>query len=845
MEANVRKTTLSAIGVLTALLASTAFGSPPQNPGEERHSHDPIIVRPLTHPRGLSKVSLASVRPFYKSKSEWQHIIDSTWGPGLPLSTKLAIFDDYATVLAKKFDGFLSLGLNWDSLRTHYRSKIDSSTSRGRFAAIMARFAMSLRDGHTSALDTIVAYSPLAPGVPLLVLSPFATAEHFGAVLTTLPDSSALVLRTVTNHPLGLEPGDVILGYEGVPWKRLVKELLDADLPVNSAGVGARSAETHALLRNVGNNWHLFETIDILKYSTKETVHLSVYPLLSLPSGPIMGNEQLDIAGIASAYYFVTFNSQALTAIGQPVNYGKLPTADIGYIRLLGEWPTSTTDSKFAEAVNALWDTKGLIIDLRWNSGGWALFDQAFARMFSQRMFTINDAYRVNQGTFDLAPVAHSEWFLIPGASGSVYDRPIAVLLGPTCVSMGDVTAQRLRYHPMVRFFGKPPIASLGDNEFLDRYQFWKLHYSISDMYHLSQSGLYLNRSEFPLDEPVWFNADDVATGKDPVIERAMAWMAGLTYAHDVALNRTYARPGMDSVRVTATLANPLHHAVALTATITDSGGAARDSVQLYNDGQAGDSVWGCRIRVPADEGLFGVSVRTEDITQGTFRQLPNAVRFATAGPLTVDSLVVTLSDDGSYIVKPYIKNNGASFTVSGVSVSVICTDSSAEYITPRTLALPLPLPPGGIAAPTGACYVYPSATFPGYFNLRFDVASDGYVCWSNPTRLVVTGVKEEGALPVAFALQQNYPNPFNPSTTIKFELPKASHVTLAVYDILGREVSVLVNERRDAGFHEVKFSAKGGSASGGDAAGLASGVYFYRLTAGSFVQTRKLLLIR
>jgi hypothetical protein len=282
--------------LLAALICLISQGSSQDESAVHRPPQPPFVLHPVTHPRGLSKASLSSPRSFYKSKADWGHIVDSTWGPGLPLSQKLALFDDYATNLSSYFDGFLSLGLNWDSLRTHYRSKIDSSTSRGRFAGIMARFAMSLRDGHTYALDTVVTYTPLSPGVPVLVLTPIATVEHFGAVLTTLPDSSALVVRTVPNHPLGLEPGDIVLGYEGVPWKRLVKELLDAELPVYSAGADARSAETHALLRNVGNNWHLFETIDILKYTTKETPHLSVYPLLNLPSAPMMGNEQLDIA---------------------------------------------------------------------------------------------------------------------------------------------------------------------------------------------------------------------------------------------------------------------------------------------------------------------------------------------------------------------------------------------------------------------------------------------------------------------------------------------------------------------------------------------------------------------
>jgi hypothetical protein len=100
---------------------------------------------------------------------------------------------------------------------------------------------------------------------------------------------------------------------------------------------------------------------------------------------------------------------------------------------------------------------------------------------------------------------------------------------------------------------------------------------------------------------------------------------------------------------------------------------------------------------------------------------------------------------------------------------------------------------------------------------------------------IVLTNVPLTSSNSTKFSLNQNYPNPFNPSTTIKFELPRSSDVKLSVFDMLGREISVLVNERREAGVHEVKF----------DASGLSSGVYFYRLTAGTFVQARKLLLLR
>ncbi len=99
------------------------------------------------------------------------------------------------------------------------------------------------------------------------------------------------------------------------------------------------------------------------------------------------------------------------------------------------------------------------------------------------------------------------------------------------------------------------------------------------------------------------------------------------------------------------------------------------------------------------------------------------------------------------------------------------------------------------------------------------------------------TGVAEQpqSAKPAVFALDQNYPNPFNPTTTIKYELPKTSMVKLSVFDLLGREVATLVNERKDAGAYQVRF----------DGSALPSGIYFYRIVAGDFVQTRRLALVK
>ena len=105
--------------------------------------------------------------------------------------------------------------------------------------------------------------------------------------------------------------------------------------------------------------------------------------------------------------------------------------------------------------------------------------------------------------------------------------------------------------------------------------------------------------------------------------------------------------------------------------------------------------------------------------------------------------------------------------------------------------------------------------------------------------------VNIEVRVPGEFALEQNYPNPFNPSTHIGFRIPNFEFVTLIVYDALGNEVVNLINKELPAGEYKVEFSAIGGSASGGNAYHLPSGIYFYRLKAGSYVETKKMILMK
>ena len=374
------------------------------NPGNEErklmlNSHDPNLK---SFPE----------KSFYKQKEDWQYIIDTTWGPGLPLAQKQQIFNLLTSSMSNTFDGFLSLGmtqLSWDSLKNFYYSKINASTSRGIFAGIMHYMCSQMRDGHTYADDIGVLTTPLNPGIPLLVSHGIVNAKHLGAATTVLPDSSVLILRVVDNHPLNLEPGDIILGYEGVLWKDLIVELMEAGLPNYDWWGGYERAFADQLLIGAGMNWHLFDTMDVLKYSTGDTVHLSVSPLVNLNAPSMLNNEQMVIPNIPFPDFF---NDEV-------VSYGILPNSNIGYIYVMSEGRPSyaSADQQFNSAVIALQNTDALIIDIRFNEGGSAFWYPAFSILSNQTYYTLEYVERCNPSTFNLCSVNLKEYFKITGSA--------------------------------------------------------------------------------------------------------------------------------------------------------------------------------------------------------------------------------------------------------------------------------------------------------------------------------------------------------------------------------------------------------------------------------------------
>jgi hypothetical protein len=128
-------------------------------------------------------------------------------------------------------------------------------------------------------------------------------------------------------------------------------------------------------------------------------------------------------------------------------------------------------------------------------------------------------------------------------------------------------------------------------------------------------------------------------------------------------------------------------------------------------------------------------------------------------------------------------------------------------------------------------------------FKVRFQLESDGSAredgWYVDDIGIFIytipVSVQDDAETVTQFELEQNYPNPFNPNTTISYSLPLKSQVELAIYNALGESVMQLVNEEKPAGSYSVEF----------DAANLPSGIYFYRLRAGNFVETKKMVLMK
>ena len=262
-----------------------------------------------------------------------------------------------------------------------------------------------------------------------------------------------------------------------------------------------------------------------------------------------------------------------------------------------------------------------------------------------------------------------------------------------------------------------------------------------------------------------------------------------------------------------------------------------------HNDDIDGDGIWGGFILPVSEEHIYKATVATSDLTNSTSRKLPNVRTFTSVGPVVVVS-ADTVSYPGDELdLKLTLKNRSSTTPVSEIKARISCLDTFSAKVTRDIDAFFGNIGPGDSKTMVWASYgiKLKEETPPGTMvPFKVTITSDGYPFWIDTFTIEVVEIPDDidvelSELPTEFALEQNYPNPFNPSTTFKYEIPKESYITLKVYDILGREVATLVNGQQKAGYYEIDWNASNNS----------SGVYFYKIQAGGFVDTKKMIWVK
>lgn len=798
-------------------------------------------------------------KPWHYSKQDWQAVIDSTWGQGMTTAKKLQLYDYFWNAVDQEYPGFFHIQDNWNlTLYNQYYSEISSGVSRGRFNAIMNHLAANVCDLHTGIADMPVSMDDLNPGVPLFVtigtnsmyqkIYTGANYHHFGASLAPLPDSTAFVYDVVANHPLGLVPGDIILGYDNIPWKQLYTDLLAAELPlVGVASIGTNPESViHGFLTSVGENWHLFNTIDIQKYSTGNVISLPT-SLLANAQMPLLTSDQLPVAGVP----FPDLNN------GHFVSWGIVQGTQIGYIYTWSwtisddfNYPTFNAGDEFLQALQILvndFQIEGLIIDSRFNIGGHGRqYTKCLNFLFNEDQDSFLQFKRDDPNNHYSMIREYNDHFKIT-ADNYLFDRPIAMLTGPSSVSCGDLMPLQMTLHPMVRTFGKGTNGVYGrvlQRNISHISPFWSCATSRSNFTLESDPGQFLTHLYMTPDEEIWFTRDDAVNGEDTVVKRALQWIHQMIYAHDVTLEKSYMPPNTDSLHVLAHLINPNDHNVEIKTIINILDSTVIDSFTMFDDGLhrdslAGDGWYGNYIQPLTTEDMYTVSIKTIDLDSSHTHLLSNAKHFTTIGPVELFEYKIPPVTPNGFSIKLFLTNTGLQKTANNITAKISISDTNVTNSTVSNNSSFGSIAPGEIKTALNYSIftnIHPDSL--GQLPITIDIFSNEKHYWTDDTTInvVLASINSNVLLPTKYCLKQNYPNPFNPTTTIEFQIPNSQFVTLKIYNILGQEISTLVSEKLTAGSYKFNW----------DASHLGSGIFYCLLEAGNvFKQTKKIILMK
>jgi N-acetylneuraminic acid mutarotase len=317
-------------------------------------------------------------------------------------------------------------------------------------------------------------------------------------------------------------------------------------------------------------------------------------------------------------------------------------------------------------------------------------------------------------------------------------------------------------------------------------------------------------------------------------------------------INKCFMQAGNDSVCITTKISDPA--GVTLWAEIESPDQTPIDSLQLfddgnYNDGNAGDSLYANIWPVNSEiEQYYYLDLHVTRVgTDTVIHYMDNLASFTTIGPIVMENYIFNTSDTianpgDRMVLQITLNNEGSTAAATDVKASLISLDTLATVISNGDNSFhDIEAGESKTSSRRNSYVIEISEECPANTEIQFlvDITSNDYPFWSDTLSILVvsptTNIETEENILKQFSLEQNYPNPFNPVTTIPFNLPKSSFVTLVICDCLGRVVKTLISENIKFGSHSVTFNASN----------ISSGLYFYKLQAGDKIETRKMLLIK
>ena len=452
--------------------------------------------------------------------------VDEFFGPGPDLETRLEMFDELWEDVADTYGAFVTTDVDWDALREEYRPQVEQAESLGRLFALFSELFMALQDSHTTLTNAEICDSSpsnLATRPPVFFVEDMTS--DLGVCATPLADDTLLVYRAMDGNPAGLEPGDLLIGFDGTSWRNLLADVIDWRLPICGHFMPNAESFDHRLMGSMVNNAHLFEEMDVVRYGESETESIPTDDLLGFAS-TILCAEQLPVDD-SIPFPWPDLTDQDLTGDGA-VTWGVIPETNIGYIYSYLWMGDAGAD--FEAAVTDLMGTDGLIIDYRFNLGGSTTNAlDALAVLFDEDQIDVYNAWIRDPDSDDYEAMTPT----FPGAydlyadETTFYDGPIALLTSGHAVSAGDGTAYMTSLHPNIRRFGRPTAGAFGfagDHWNPDPYA-GLFTTRITPGVLSDAAGDYLHAADQTIDDPVWFTPEDVHNGTDSVVQAALTWI--------------------------------------------------------------------------------------------------------------------------------------------------------------------------------------------------------------------------------------------------------------------------------------------------------------------------------